>query len=196
MTALGLNDDQTWIEEVVRGNERAFKILFDKYHHKLGRYIYQLTNSSVLAEDVVQDVFLKIWLNRKSLAGVSNFAAYLFTASRNHALNAIRKQVNKRTSYEAWKLEQPLVTESDNHEEQLYADLIEQAVEQLPAQQRRVYILSKRMKLKQADIAKEMKISPETVKKYLKIARASIIRYIKNYRKSHVISLLLNLFRF
>ena len=81
---------------VAGGDEHAFSELFNTHHQLLGTHIYRITGSAELAEEVVQDVFLKIWLSRESLAAVQHFRAYLFVISKNHALNCLRKIAKER----------------------------------------------------------------------------------------------------
>jgi DNA-directed RNA polymerase specialized sigma24 family protein len=65
--------------------------LFAAYHQRLGVHIFRITQSTELAEEMVQDVFMKIWMSRETLANVDNFKAYLFVVSKNHALKLFTK---------------------------------------------------------------------------------------------------------
>ncbi|MCE7067147.1 RNA polymerase sigma factor [Dyadobacter sp. CY326] len=188
-----LNGEKEILQQVASGNERAFRALFNKYHHKLGSYIFHILKSDELAEEIVQDVFLKVWTNRASLGEINNFQAYLLVISKNHALNCLKKIANEKalTSHlDVWNLEtQPEESSEDNER----YSLVDQAIDQLPKQQKLVYLLSRHERLQYAEIANRLSISQKTVKKYLQISTESITCYI---RKNLTISTLLIMFKF
>lgn len=183
MAVSTLHNEKELLILASQGDEPAFTQLFHAYHHRLGSYVLQLTKSNETAEEIVQDVFIKIWTNRESLATVEHFGSYLFVLSRNHAFNCLRQiareQIRKRKAEESIKKwyenENPLKTEED------YFPILDEAVEKLPAQQQTAYILSRRKRLKYDEIAQRMQISRETVKKYLQLAN----RFIVSYMRSH-----------
>lgn len=167
------------LREVVLGNENAFRQLFKVHSHRLGTYVFRLTGSIELAEEIVQDVFLKIWMNRETLAGVTNFKAYLFVVSKNHALNCLRKLIKERACQQKW--EESVSDELKIPEGEMadkYYSLLDEAIDHLPPQQQKVYLLSRHERLKYAEIAEQLDISRETVKKYLQIAIASITTHV------------------
>jgi DNA-directed RNA polymerase specialized sigma24 family protein len=92
--------------QTAQGDQIAFTQLFDAYHHALGAFVFGIIKSREVAEEVVLDVFLKIWTTREVLAGVQNFKAYLFTISRNAAISALRKAIRERTRQTLWENEQ------------------------------------------------------------------------------------------
>ncbi|MGH2645672.1 MAG: RNA polymerase sigma factor, partial [Chitinophagaceae bacterium] len=142
MATFTLYNEKELLTLASQGDEGAFTRLFYAYHNKLGAYVLQLTRSRETAEEVVQDVFIKIWTNRESLAGVEHFGPYLFVLSRNHAFNCLRQiareQIRKQKAEENIKKwyenENPLKTEDD------YFPILDEAVEKLPVQQQTAYI--------------------------------------------------------
>ncbi|EOR93966.1 RNA polymerase ECF-type sigma factor [Arcticibacter svalbardensis MN12-7] len=96
MSDLFLYSDQDLLLKGALGNEHAFRQLFSRYHQQLGVYVYRITDSVDLAEDIIQDVFLEIWMSREALAGVDNFKAYLVVMSKNHTLNCLLKLSRER----------------------------------------------------------------------------------------------------
>lgn len=177
-------NEKELLMQVAEGNEFAFRRLFAAYHQRLGVHIFRITQSTELAEEVVQDVFLKIWMSRETLAGVDNFKAYLFVISKNHALNCLRKVVKEQLLLK--KLEQsnlvPFIT--DSYDTDQYYNLIDEAINQLPPQQQKVYLMSRHNRLKYHEIADQMEISRETVKKYLQIATSSIKDYVNEHMEA------------
>lgn len=178
MLAPSENNEKDLLLQVAQGHEKAFAQLFHRYHHSLGIYIYQLTSSRELTEELVQDVFLKIWTNRQSLVQVENFEAWLFVITRNHTLNCLRKLVRERMEQKEWrKLQDPEFFAAGAPDEEQF-QLIDQAIRQLPPQQKKVFILSRYRRLKYEEIAQELNLSRETVKSYLQIATSSITKFV------------------
>ncbi len=164
------------LQAVSRGDEAAFRELFRQYADHLYAYIWQLTKSRELAEEVVQDIFLQIWISRETLAEVRNFRNYLFVIARNHALNAIKKMMRERKRAMEWELARGEEDVPPPQEPDL--DIVEEAIRQLPSQQQKAWLLSRRGGKKYHEIAREMQLSRETVKKYIQYATQSIVRYV------------------
>lgn len=177
-------DEHTHIEEpllelVSRGSQSAFTELFLKYSKLLYSFLYEHTDSPELADDLVQDIFTRIWLARESLAEIRRFRSFLFVLARNHALNDIKKRVRERQRNADWfAIQSAPEEEADRRQWDFRLDIIEQAVEQLPGQQKKVWVMSRRKGMKHNDIAKEMKLSKETVKKYVQYANSAIMEYV------------------
>lgn len=190
-----LVNEHELILQVAEGNEHAFSRLFDMYHHRLGTYIFRLTDSMQLAEEIVQDVFLKIWMSRESLSNIQCFKAYLFVISKNQALNCLKKAIREQKYQNQWQeqegCEEQLVLQ-DEHSNKYYT-LLDIAIDHLPPQQQKVYLLSRHERLKYAEIAQQMDISRETVKKYLQLAVAHISSYLESH--SDMVLLLLIFFK-
>lgn len=186
-----LHGEAEVLRGISQGDEKAFATLFHHYHQRLGLHIYRITKSAELAEEIVHDVFLKIWINRELLTEIDNFPAYLFVLSKNAALNGLKKLANeqaRRTELDADQLQIAETAEDD-----LRYLLIDEAIDRLPSQQRQVYLLSRHQRLSYAEIAERMQLSRETVKKYLQLSTESIASYI---RKRLVMSLLIVLLYF
>lgn len=171
-------DIQDTLQEVSKGDENAFRDLFRQYADHLYAYIWQLTKSRELAEEVVQDIFLQIWISREALAEVRNFRNYLFVIARNHALNAIKKMMRERKRAMEWEMARGEADSPPPQEPDL--DIVEEAIRQLPAQQQKAWLLSRRQGKKYHEIAREMQLSRETVKKYIQYATQSIVRYVSS----------------
>lgn len=176
--------------KVAEGDEIAFQQLFLKYHHQLGTHIFWITNSIDLAEEIVQDVFLKIWMSRETLVGVHNFKAYLFVISKNHTLNCLRKLTRERIHMKEYEDNFIRSITSENSDSNIYHSILDEAIDQLPPQQQLVYLLSRHDRLRYAEVANRMNISRESVKKYLQIATASITLYVQtNFHSALTLSL-------
>lgn len=177
------SDEKELLARVAQGDEAAFTQLFYAYHQKLGAYVFRLTESSEVAEEIVQDVFVKIWTKRALLANVGNFGAYLYVLSRNHTLNCLRQLAKERVKSHGYAMNfhEMYENDADTNPGSDHYVLIDRAVEELPPQQQKVYLLSRRAGLKQEEIACQLSLSRETVKKYLKLAT----RFVSNYLRAH-----------
>ncbi|MBL4674986.1 MAG: sigma-70 family RNA polymerase sigma factor [Mucilaginibacter sp.] len=191
---MALPNEKELLLEVSRGNENAFSELFGVYHRLLGSHIFRITDSVELTEEVVQDVFLKIWINRETLTSVDNFKAYLFVVSKNHALNCLRKLAKERayeTSLDNNVLN--LITDETSPTNDYY-QLLDMAIDHLPPQQQKVYLLSRHDRLKYDEIAAHMGLSRETVKKYLQGATHSITSFVQSYGNISALIVLASIF--
>lgn len=166
------------LQAIAQNDERAFNSLFYEYHQQLGAFVFSITRSKELTEEIIQDVFVKLWENRKELPAIKNFSAWLFIITRNHTLNAIKKLVQEREKQAA--LAQHLALSDENEavpEDNRYA-LLDNAVDQLPQQQKKVYLL-RQQGLKNADVAFHLDISVNSVKKYQQWAMQTIVKLMK-----------------
>jgi RNA polymerase sigma-70 factor (family 1) len=183
LAIVSIINERELLLEVAKGNEKAFAELFYAYHGQLGEYITLLTASGEMAEEIVQDVFVKIWLNKEALPGIDKFPAYLFILTRNYTLNCIRKIELERRRKESYGMHLVTAEDSENTEDnQDYQDVVERAVAQLPAQQQKVFILKREGK-KNGDIAQELGISPDSVRKYQQWAIKSIAKFVKSHQE-------------
>ena len=198
---MGANDEKRLLQKVAQGDEAAFRELFRRYADLLGTFVLRLTRSQVQTEEIVQDVFLKIWMSREALADVANFKVYLFVISRNQSLNALRSALRQMASQKEWEAQQAscppaLNTCADDEENDQLLGLIDQAISQLPPQQKAAWLLSRRDGLTHQQIAANMGLSKETVKKYIMFANESLRRYISASHLGSFINFLPFLFFF
>ena len=183
MKPADLHNELDLIRLVAEGDEQAFRKIFDHYSNKLYHYAFRITDEEELAEEIVMDAFLKIWINRVDLAAINRFDSYLYTVVRNQAFNAI-----KRMAHEAVIMKELGLSNTEYHdctEETViyndYQQLLYQAVNQLPPQQKLVYILSRDEGLKYDEIALHLKLSKNTVKAHLKKAVSTLRLIFTNY---------------
>jgi RNA polymerase sigma-19 factor, ECF subfamily len=169
LVAAPVKNENELLIEISKGNENSFKVLFYGYKSKLYTYALRMTESREAAEDIVHDVFFKLWLNREKLTEVDNINAYLFRATHNLALNGFRHKA-KETLFLA-ELEKKLHTYTENTDNKLLQreaqEFINMAINHLTPQQRQVFKLSRELGLKQEEIAQQLNISLFTVKKHL-----------------------------
>lgn len=192
MKRVGLHNEPALLRLVAEGDEKAFRILFNFYTDKLYNYVLRLTRREELAEEIVMDAFLKIWIRHKELSGIKHFDAYLYKIVRNQALNALKRMAHESTILK--ELGGMITAYNDSTEETIihndYQQLLHKAVNGLPPQQRLVYILSRDEGLKYEEIAIQLKISKNTVKSHLKKA----VNALRTVYTNHVVTLLSGIF--
>ena len=171
-----LDNENALVLRVSQGDELAFRTLFDHYRDRIYSLGMYLTKSESLAEELVQDVFLKVWKNREKLSTIQYFNAWLRTVAKNTCSNYLRTlaieklamvHLGGRGSDSTESVENDMIVKE-------FEQIIHHAIQQLPTQQKKVYILSKQFSKKQDEIAKELNISIHTVKEYMKLANRSI----------------------
>jgi len=188
-------EEKSLLALVARGDEMAFHTLYS--HHRAHVYgiALRLLQSASLAEDVLQEVFLKIWVGREKLPKINCFSAYLNTITRNHIYNTLRKQ-----AYDELLLERlfPLQMASlrdtalDDISYRELREALQKVVSSLTPQQKRVFELSRMEGLKHEDIARQLNVSRETVKKHVSEALRMVRLQLRQFR--HVPELVILLF--
>jgi RNA polymerase sigma-70 factor (family 1) len=184
MALVVIDNEKELIQQAAFGNEKAFAELFYGYHNQLAEFVLSLTDSFEMTEEIIQDVFVKIWINRSDLPKIEKFTSYLFILCRNYTLNCIRQadSIRKNLAQYGRHLDnEGLITQEVAQNDTTYLPLIERAIALLPPQQQKVYLLSRQEGLKHAEIAEQMNLSKETVKKYIQWATESITKFVKSH---------------
>ncbi|WP_199141681.1 RNA polymerase sigma-70 factor [Pedobacter sp. ASV12] len=167
--------------QIADGSQAAFAQLFKHYHRYVFAFAKKITHSQELAGEIVQDIFLKLWLKRETLGTIENFGAYLNRTVRNTSFNVLRQlahhaKLNLKLSLAQTELEESTNKELDYRETKR---LLSDALDTLSAQQRTVYRLCHQEGLKYAEAAEKMNISPQTVHEYMKLALKKIRFHFK-----------------
>lgn len=177
------------LQRLSAGDKTAFTILFDTYWNNIYSVALVLTKSPQVAEDTVQEIFLKVWNKREELTSVDRFDNYLFIMARNHIFSEFRR-LKLRQDHVALlqaHFAAPLHTPEDQLLYKESTELIEKAVARLAPQQQQVYRLSREKGLSHEAIAASLGISVHTVRNHM--IRA--IKGIRAYLIEHDNSLLL-----
>lgn len=186
------NDEKLLLSKISAGDELAFRVLFDLYRSRIYTYALKIAKSVPHAEEILHDVFLKIWLH-KNVQEIENLEQYLKTITRNLALNMLRRQqleVSANLQMGAdW--EEGHIDTENNIALNDSARVLSQAVAQLTPQQKIVYQLCKQEGLKYAQVAEQLSISPLTVKTHMQQILRTLRAYLKRYDAMIVYFLLL-----
>ncbi|MBN9382343.1 MAG: RNA polymerase sigma-70 factor [Chitinophagaceae bacterium] len=180
---MGSYDEISLLSAIAKGDEAAFRQLFDRYWDNIYGVAFAFTKSPVIAEEMAQDVFVKIWLRRTELPQVKKFGDYLFIIARNHIFSELRKKIHEQPfSDHLLNYFQEVTNTPEN--QLLFREteqLLLKAIQQLPPQQHLVYCLSREQGLNQEEIAAKLDISKNTVKSHMNKA----LQFIRNYLRMH-----------
>lgn len=170
---------QQLLEKIAIGNEDAFRELYQLQHQRIYSFALYLTHSVGDAEELTQDIFVKIWSNRSQLLSINNFQGWITIVLRNHIYNHLKKKALEELAAHSLENNVPAVEDGQAVLQQRELNkLLNQALEQLPPQQKKVFQLSRLEGLKQDDIARELGLSTHTVKNHLKAALRSVRRFL------------------
>ncbi len=193
MNQLSLHNEPELLQLLKNGSEKAFTLLFNAYRGNIYSTAFTFLNSATLAEEVVQDVFLKMWLKRTEMGEVRHLQDYLFIMTRNIIFDRLKKM-----SYEAAARQSLTGNETSADETEYLArfhqcqQLLKEAIDRLTPQQKKIYILAKEQGLSHEDIAAAMQLSKYTVKKHMALALNAIRKYL--YTHLHYLAWLIALF--
>lgn len=143
----------------------CFKKIYEHYYNPLIFLAKKYVHSSVESEEVLSEVFLKIWNNRKEITIVTSFQNYLYTAVRNKALDFVRKNNIRRFETEdvANTLPSQNVLADDLIDSENLFNRIEEAIESLPEKRREIFRMSRTEGMKYGEIASKLGVSVKTV---------------------------------
>lgn len=164
---------------ISKGDERAFAMLVEQYHANIYTSALRLVHHKELAEEVLQDIFLKTWLKREQLPELDNFPAWLNRVARNTIYTAFRYSLKEPAiALEPSALEaiSPF-WEEDRLLNKEYDALLHEAIEKLPPRQQQTWRLIREEGKKRDAVAAELGISPETVKFHLEEASKKVRAY-------------------
>ncbi len=193
MTATSSYQEKELLQRIAAGDQQAFSILFNTYWNNIYSVALVLSKSTAIAEDVVQEIFLKVWKKRAELAGIERFEDYLFIMARNHIFSEFRK-LKIRKEYVA-QLQQHFSAPFDTPEDHLLykesVEMLEKAVVRLAPQQQLVYRLSREQGLTHEAIAHQLGISVHTVRNHMIRAIQSIRTYLMQQDNSLLLIIVL-----
>lgn len=173
------HNEHELLHRIADDDQQAFAALFYSHHQALGSYLFKLTGSKDISEEITQEAFIKAWQHRATLREINSFRSWLFTVSRNRAFNAMRDQARQLLRHNEWtKTQQQLADPALEPGASDLTEAIAKAVEQLPPQQKRAYLLSREQGMTHAQVAASMQLSQETVKRHISMALQSIKQYL------------------
>jgi len=170
--------EKQYICDLRRGSYKAFDALYSMYAHRLYGFILKLTKSDADTKEIVQDVFVKLWLNREKITPDSSFQSFLFTIAKNIAINKFRANISSPVfvDYVDYLNEKSLygddITEKINYDD--FKLKLVQAKNHLNNTQKMIFELSKELGYSNTEVAQKLDLSEQTVKNQLTIILKSL----------------------
>ncbi len=182
--------DQTGLEyweKIRQGDSTSFSYIFQKYYQALYQFAGRFIKDAQTAENIVQDVFVKLWMNRENCLITSSLKSYLYAATRNTALNYLRSEKKQISTNDLMNDRQDTAA---NPEERIIEnemiDRVHKAIEKLPEKCRYIYLMKRYDDLKYHEIAEILDVSINTVKTQMKRAVKSLMMNL-SYLKANII---------
>lgn len=179
------------LEQVAEGDMEAFREMYHSFGGELQRYIFLFTRSREDTEEILQDVFVKLWEKRQTLPAITSFRGYLYRMARNRVLNyfrSVRARVRTEALPESLQQEPCSPDAADQLLYKQYDNLARQAIGLLPERRKQVFLLSREKGLSLQEIADQLRVSKSAVKQHLYGASGFIREYL---RKHGVVTILL-----
>ncbi|KFF02656.1 RNA polymerase sigma factor [Flavobacterium reichenbachii] len=181
----GAYNNEDLIESLRNGDEKAYNYLIETYHHKLCVYANSLVKNVYSAEDIVQNVFIKIWEQRTRLKTDHSLKSFLYKLVYNEFIDLYRKNQSlfslEKSYYDALN---GIVQEEDSEAFQRVLSAVNKEIQNLPPKCREVFILSKKEGLTNIEIAEHLDVSIKTVEaqitKAFSILRTALEEKVKS----------------
>jgi RNA polymerase sigma-70 factor (family 1) len=157
------------IQLLREGDELAFKTVFEQFSGRIYKLAFRFLKDKVQSEEIVQEVFIKLWLNREKLDPTGDLWLYLYVIGKRLCLNALKEIIKSESLVK--NLLENIEEEYNLLEEQITANdterFIDDKVEKLPKQQQTIFKLSRKESLSHSEIALKLNISQNTVKNHM-----------------------------
>ncbi len=170
--------DRNIVELLKGGDMTAFDLVYRKYCSKLFGFVLHIIKTESDAEEIVQEVFVKLWESRHKLEAHRSFDSYLFTIAYNTTISLIRKRITDKKYIDHILLMQHDISAPDSVDELQFEQLNEQLnqlIDQLPSRQKEVFRLNRTNGMTYKEIASHLNISENTVENHM----VKALRYLK-----------------
>jgi len=152
------------VNAIRKGDQKAFKVIYDLNHRKLTAYIYGFTKNELETEDILQETFIKLWNSREKLDAINSINGFLYKTAYYTYIDKYRKEKREQKILDSWKYKR--LMEAIDEDDEININRIEKlklAIEKLPARCKEVFVLCKYEKMTHVQIADRLDISPKTV---------------------------------
>lgn len=159
--------DQELAEKIKQSDDEAFKILYFRYYDKLFRFVWYRSRSQETAQDIVQELFSRVWRSRETLDPEKSIKAYLYRIANNLMINLSNRQTVERAYLSGRSMADMIENPNDRFD---VRERIQKAIDQLPNKARTVFALHRFEAFTYAEIAEALGISIKTVEKRMSAA--------------------------
>ncbi|MBO9632769.1 MAG: sigma-70 family RNA polymerase sigma factor [Chitinophagaceae bacterium] len=164
------NRDLELFSLIADGDEAAFEQLYNLYLPELYPVVFNIVRSELLVKDIIQEVFLYLWMDREKLNGVDQPRHWIFKITYNRAYSWLKKQITRQRAALELQSEQQDQQENTTEEALSFSEatkLVQEAINSLPAKSQQIYRLSRETGLKPAAIAQQLGMDVQVVKNSL-----------------------------
>ena len=155
------------------GDEKCFEELFRKYYPRFRAFAYRLIHDRHHAEDILQNVFMKLWMNRMTINENASIVSYLFVLARNEILNYLRYN-RMHPRLDGIEAESGATVNNEFDFNELYATISNIIETKLPQRRREIFKMNRFEHQSAAEIAKRLDLSVRTVEKHIELALKTI----------------------
>ena len=163
------HSDEQLLPELIAGRTEAFTMLYQRYSQNIHQFIYKYVHSPAMADDLTQEVFIKIWNGRERLSHVKSFKGYLLICARNHTLNSLKAAL--RTEIALGEVLKNFAAQRKEADENLleneYAAFLQKQLSELPERSRKIFVLCRQDGRTYEEVAQELGISKNAVKNHM-----------------------------
>lgn len=189
-----MQNETQLLYRISRGDEQAFNELYEHYWPKVYAYMESLVKSPETAEELVVDIFVKLWSGREWLEQIQNVGGFLRTAARNKALDFFKTTARKKKLIQAYQTDMAVLASRPVSDHKLMSDetarIWREAISKLSPARQRIFLMHREEGLSYNEIAQQLNISPATVKKTMSIALDSIREFLRTHYKDSLAGLL------
>lgn len=173
--------EEQLIIKLKSGSKPAFDALYKMYANRLYGYCLQYSKSAEDSKEIVQNVFIKLWINREKIMQDKSICSLLFTIAKHDLINAYKKRLNSPV-YEDYVLYGDSVETSDDTsciDYHIFVEQIKKSLKKLPATQQKIIHLSRFENMTNAEIAQRLNLSEQTVKNQLSLGLKELKTLLK-----------------
>jgi RNA polymerase sigma-70 factor (ECF subfamily) len=181
MKNLKISDEQLFVN-IKQDDYSSYNQLFVRYYSHLCLFVNGMINNKSESEDIVQELFIKLWTDRKKLDIQNTISSYIYMVAKNMTLNYIRSETNRKAAID--NMAEQYLQEYDANDDGEFSLVLEECINQLPARCKEVILLHHVQDYKHKEIAESLNISIKTIKNqiWMSLRRLRSCLELKKYK--------------
>jgi len=172
LSRIELNTEKDLVTRFISGDQLAFELLFHRYKNKLNGFVMKLAPSHIDSDEVVQKVFIKVWMQRDKVKPEKSFSSFLFTIAKHELVDQLRTAINRKIYFVGNEMISDLQISDSSHEtaKMELEEKVTGIIEKLPERRRQIFEMSRYKGLTYKQIASELGITENTVDTQIRLA--------------------------